>query len=84
MHEQGAQADPHLDFRQLEQDLAVRRLDLHVDPDQLEHPVVAEAQLRVADRDPDPLVGGRERALDGRREPGQLDRPRREARAEPR
>ena len=51
-------------------------------PDQLDHPIVAEAQQRVADLDPKPLVSGCKRPLDVGREPGQLDRPEREPRAE--
>ena len=72
--EQRAQADPDLDLRQLEQDLAIGALGADVDADQLDRPRIVEAQLGVAHLDPDPPVGRRQRPLDVRGEPGQLDR----------
>ena len=80
-NKQRAQADPDLDLRQLEQQLAARPRGADVDADQLDDPIVAEAQLRVADRDPGALVGGCQRSLDVGREPAQLDRPDRQPRA---
>ena len=59
-----------------------RPLDQHVRPDQLDHPIVAEAQQRVADLDPKPSVSRLQRPLHIRGEPGELDRAARQPRAE--
>ena len=57
VQQQRPQADADLDLRQLEQELAVGPLDPQVDGDQLEHALLAEAQLGAADLDPEGRSG---------------------------
>ena len=79
---QGAQADADLDFGQVDQDLAVGSPGLDAGGDQLDHPMLPQADAGVVDREPDPLVARSDRTLEVGGEPGQLDRAGRQAEPE--